>query len=93
MLLADRLFPKQSFDAMSSPKQYNSSAVVVATIGWLLFGALSCGLAVSAYLFELALPLPLLWVSVAVALISFSIATVVPRQIRCRLAELFQLFS
>ena len=78
---------------MSSPKQYSSSAVVIATIGWLLIAALSGGLAMSGYLFELALPLWLFWVAVAVALISFSIATVVPPQTRCRLAEWFQLFS
>jgi hypothetical protein len=78
---------------MSSPKPYSSSAVVVATIGWLLIATLSGGLAVSDYLFELALPLWLVWVSVAIALISFSIATVVPPQTRCRLAEWFQLAS
>jgi hypothetical protein len=84
---------RAKLDVMSSPKPYSSSAVVTATIGWLSLAALSGGLAMSDYLFELALPPWLFWVAVAVALICFSIATVVPPKTRCRLAELFQLFS
>jgi hypothetical protein len=85
--------PEAQSDVMSSPKSYSPSAVVVATIGWLLLAALSGVLAMSGYLFKLALPLWLFWVSVAVALICFSIATIVPPKTRCRLAEWFQLFS
>ena len=71
---------------------YGSSAVVISTIAWLLLAALFGGLVVSEYLFELALPLWLFWVSATTALISLGIATVVPPEIRCRLTVWLPLF-
>jgi hypothetical protein len=77
---------------MNSKKTHSSSAVVIATIAWLLLAVLFGGLVVSDYLFELALPVWVFWPSLAVALISLAIATVVPPETRCRLTMWLPLF-
>jgi NhaP-type Na+/H+ and K+/H+ antiporter len=78
---------------MKSQREYSQSAIVVATIGWLLTAAIFGALVASSYLFRLDLPHWLLWSFAAGAVISIIIATVVPPEIRCRLAAWLQLFS
>lgn len=70
---------------MSTKKEYSRSAVVTATIGWLIFGALLAGVAVIDGARDLGMPRWLVLLFFAGALVCLAVATVVPKQIRCRL--------